>query len=50
LNFIGELKLLRLATHLLKKAHEPILKFLGDTIGKPVEAPEKSNSFAALSA
>ena len=34
--FVKELKLMRLATYLLNEAHEPMLEFLGDNIGKPV--------------
>ena len=48
--FIGELKLLRLATHLLNEAHEPMLEFLCDNIGNPEQAPEKNEKSNANSA
>ena len=48
--FIGELKLLRLATYLLNEAHEPMLKFLGVNIRNPVQAPEKPEKSNAKSA
>ena len=48
--FVKELKLMRLATYLLNEAHEPMLEFLGDNIGKPVQAPEKPEKSNAKSA
>jgi len=48
--FVKELKLMRLATYLLNEAHEPMLEFLGDNIGKPVKAPEKPEKSNAKSA
>ena len=38
--FIGELKLLRLATFLVKEAHLPVLDWLTNIIGKPVQMQE----------
>jgi hypothetical protein len=35
--FIGELKLLRLVTFLVKEAHLPVLDWLTNIIGKPVQ-------------
>lgn len=39
--FIGELKLLRLVTFLVKEAHLPVLDWLTNIIGKPVQMQDK---------
>ena len=39
--FIGELKLLRLVTFLVKESHLPVLDWLTNIIGKPVQMQDK---------
>ena len=46
--FIGELKLLRLVTFLVKEAHLPLLDWLTNIIGKPLQMQEKEKKKACI--